>query len=685
MQRCAFTPYEGKKPYIFVSYAHKDSDRVFPILEELDRRGYRVWYDDGIAPGSEWPENIAQHLDGCSLTLAFVSPSSIASPNCRREVTFALSKHKPFLGILLEPTEMSLGMEMQLSAQQCIMKYTYPDEQSFFSKICSCPDLQPCLGQPKPIPQPAPMPAPAPVVAPAPVSVPKQASAPKPVPMPREKKPLDKKLLAIIGGAVAAVAVVAIVLVIALSGGNKPDPNLDNSKPSNGSTPSETVTNKFEMAFTDQTVTAEDIATINANTKLESLEFHNCQFQEGILEELTLPVTLKKLIIRGCEGVTQLQSLASLQNLEVLELSNSSITNDTLPELTIPTLKELNISVNEDFSALSLFAGCTGLERIDFSNTIVDNVNTLSALEQLTYINGSHTEVADISPLADLANILELRFANCCISTIDKSFHTLYLKTLDLSCNSLTDLIAFQNCAVLESVYLGFNQLETAYPISKCAMFLTVLDFSGNMKMDKNDLYFLDEAINLKELYIDGLSMFDLDDLHNLTKLERLSAMDCSISDLTGLENTVGTLKYLNLSSNSLDDISILAGLQGNGLYLDLSFNFYVTDLSLLSSSAQYAVLNITNERLDLSTIPALQIDTLILAYAKDAEKNGWLQTNPAGAYVVIDCPMDKVVVMETMLGRGNVQFMEEIEDYVNFLGSLGVDVRYMEAAIKSY
>ena len=77
MQRCAFTPYEGKKPYIFISYAHKDSHRVFPILEELDRRGYRVWYDDGIAPGSEWPEDIATHLDGCAVFLAFVSNNSI--------------------------------------------------------------------------------------------------------------------------------------------------------------------------------------------------------------------------------------------------------------------------------------------------------------------------------------------------------------------------------------------------------------------------------------------------------------------------------------------------------------------------------------------------------------------------------------------------------------------------------
>ena len=61
------TAYEGTENYIFISYAHKDSDRVMPILEELRDEGYRIWYDDGIAPGSEWPENIAQHLDGAAI------------------------------------------------------------------------------------------------------------------------------------------------------------------------------------------------------------------------------------------------------------------------------------------------------------------------------------------------------------------------------------------------------------------------------------------------------------------------------------------------------------------------------------------------------------------------------------------------------------------------------------------
>ena len=75
--------YEGQEPFVFVSYAHKDTDKVMGVLTELDRRGYRIWYDDGIVPGSEWPENIAEHLTDSAMVLAFISQNSIDSPNCR--------------------------------------------------------------------------------------------------------------------------------------------------------------------------------------------------------------------------------------------------------------------------------------------------------------------------------------------------------------------------------------------------------------------------------------------------------------------------------------------------------------------------------------------------------------------------------------------------------------------------
>ena len=144
MQRYDITPYEGEQPYIFISYAHKDAPEVYPIIAELNRRGYRVWYDDGLAPGNEWPEEIARHLNGCSLTIAMLSHRYIASDNCRRELTFALSKQKSFLAVFLEPTELSLGFEMQLSAELCVMKYRYVGEKAFYNKLCSFPALAAC-------------------------------------------------------------------------------------------------------------------------------------------------------------------------------------------------------------------------------------------------------------------------------------------------------------------------------------------------------------------------------------------------------------------------------------------------------------------------------------------------------------------------------------------------------------
>ena len=99
--------YEGKKEYLFASYAHKDSNEVLKVIGELYDRKYRVWYDEGIAPGSEWPKNIANHLDGCDAVVFFVSKSSIASPNCENEVSTALDKSKRIYQVSLDGTKHS--------------------------------------------------------------------------------------------------------------------------------------------------------------------------------------------------------------------------------------------------------------------------------------------------------------------------------------------------------------------------------------------------------------------------------------------------------------------------------------------------------------------------------------------------------------------------------------------------
>lgn len=678
MQRCALTPYEGKKPYIFVSYAHKDSPLVFPILEELDRRGYRVWYDDGIVPGSEWPENIAQHLDGCSLTLAFISPNSIASANCRREVTFALSKRKAFLGIVLQPTEMSLGMEMQLSAQQCIMKYTYASEEGFYQKLCSCPDLEPCLGQPKPMSVAVPTPAePAPVVPPAPVAAPKQ---PK-----KEAKPLDKKWIPIIAAAAAAVVILAVVLGIVLSGGN--DGSIESTPQGNQQTPetpkeSSTTTGGQEdtydetrLYYGDRTITAADIADINLHTKLHQLEIYDCTFQEGALDGLKLSKTVGTITMVNCSGIDDLKFLADLENLHSLRLDGCGVTNEMLPTMANTELDYLDISNNPAFTDLGIFAGCTGLFTVEFAATGVSSVEPLAGLGSLESVNGSDSAVKDISPLCALEKLEQLRFANCGIETINGVFNSLRLRELDLSGNKLTDLDAFAYCTVLETVDVSYGDFNDVDMLKKSAATLECLNLGGNQYLYGFTLGWMSECTKLEELVLDGTETEDLSLIANAVEMYHLSAVSCGIKDLSGLKNLT-KLQYLNLALNSFSDISVLKGIAKDGMVLDLSLNDSLEDISALPD-VEYEVLNLANDALNTEKMPALRGDAIILYYMDAWLEPGKLRQECSMLYIV-NCPMDKIVAMEDHFGQYSIQFLQTETAYLDALEDLGIDCTYL-------
>ena len=89
-----FRPYDGKKPYIFVSYAHKNSEKVLEIINKLREELYLLWYDEGIPAGSDWPQNIADHMSGCDSVLMFLSKEFHESKNCLMEKTEAEKQGK---------------------------------------------------------------------------------------------------------------------------------------------------------------------------------------------------------------------------------------------------------------------------------------------------------------------------------------------------------------------------------------------------------------------------------------------------------------------------------------------------------------------------------------------------------------------------------------------------------------
>jgi len=123
-----FEAYVGTEPYIFISYAHKDSEQVFQEISKLNDAGYKIWYDEGIEASTEWPEEIANAVLGCSAFLVFVSPRSTASVNCRNEINLALNEDKPFLAVHLEDSALPPGLRLRMGDLQAILKYKIPED-----------------------------------------------------------------------------------------------------------------------------------------------------------------------------------------------------------------------------------------------------------------------------------------------------------------------------------------------------------------------------------------------------------------------------------------------------------------------------------------------------------------------------------------------------------------------------
>ena len=135
---------KNEKKYIFISYAHKDIEEVFPVIEELQQQKFCLWYDEGVDPGSEWDDNIAKHVENCTIMISFISRAYLDSENCKDELNYARDLEKKRLLVYIEDVQLSGGMRMRMGRQQAIYYYKYFDKKEFYSKLLGIPEIEEC-------------------------------------------------------------------------------------------------------------------------------------------------------------------------------------------------------------------------------------------------------------------------------------------------------------------------------------------------------------------------------------------------------------------------------------------------------------------------------------------------------------------------------------------------------------
>lgn len=136
--------YEGSEPYVFISYAHADRDRVMPLIHMMRARGLRVWYDAGIKAGLQWNKVIVRHLERSACVLCFLSPEYIRSDNCVQELYYAKKKKINVLVGYLEQFRLPSELDMELVLVHYVSMNECSGPGDFLEQLALSPLLESC-------------------------------------------------------------------------------------------------------------------------------------------------------------------------------------------------------------------------------------------------------------------------------------------------------------------------------------------------------------------------------------------------------------------------------------------------------------------------------------------------------------------------------------------------------------
>lgn len=111
--RLAVEP-DDSGPYIFVSYSHINPHYVYEDMFRLHGNAYRIWYDRGIRPTTNWQTTLADRIDGCRAVLAFLTAEAIKSDPIYQELFAAKEAKKTIIPVLVGISEADVPTRLRM-------------------------------------------------------------------------------------------------------------------------------------------------------------------------------------------------------------------------------------------------------------------------------------------------------------------------------------------------------------------------------------------------------------------------------------------------------------------------------------------------------------------------------------------------------------------------------------------
>lgn len=212
-----------------------------------------------------------------------------------------------------------------------------------------------------------------------------------------------------------------------------------------------------------------------------------------------------------------LTAIRNISSIESLDLSGNQYITDIEPLAQLSSLQILNLS-RTNISDLSPIRNLTELVELDFSNTKLEDISALKYSDKLTRLKFSHTPVSDISVLERMTRLEQLDMTETSVLDFDVLANLISLKNLSLQGTDIDNLSPIDSLTSLTDLNVSRTLVENVGPLRGLKN-LTVLN------LDSTKVSYikpLSELTGLRILHANNTLITDLNALQDLPQIERI-------------------------------------------------------------------------------------------------------------------------------------------------------------------
>ena len=315
-----------------------------------------------------------------------------------------------------------------------------------------------------------------------------------------------------------------------------------------------------DLILLNQSVT--DISPLQSLTRLSYVEFVDCPVES--LEALSGMTVLRGISLEKTQ-VTSLKPLESCTNLDYFSCNNEHFTS--LDGLGIPALREITLSSADGISDLDALSACSGLVSFNISGaTQLKDISGLAGCEALTYLTIYDAEdLHGCEALTNLTGIREVYLGDIGITDLSPLQNSRGLMKLDLENVPIRSLAWTAGMDQLHYVKMHGTNMRSMDFLKNLGVDAMELHFSGDFS-DYSGLaaipYYSYMHLNPKNQNLGAVLPY----IVNAT-FSRLQLYDCNGIDFATLPQNINVLQITKGNLSSLEGISILPKM--NTLHLE--------------------------------------------------------------------------------------------------------------------